>query len=282
MEWKKLKNLIILLLLLANLGLLMLGFGQSIGKENRAARENAISLLKQQGIEINTDIVPAETKHTAFSVEKDEGYNAALAAALLGKTTKKQVSASQSQYIGDGGSIQFYQHGEFIAEFADNLFPLEAQGIAAHSETILKKIDGQWQLSSPAPDDGQKSGTISYTQMFEKTAVTNCILTLTYENGQLKSMAATHRIFTANPQKTEEGFSVATGLSRFLFALRQRGDVCSRIVSITPEYRLLPSLSLSATLAPGWRIVTNTETYWFNLLDGTLSAEFSSERDVTE
>ncbi len=87
MEWPKLKNIIILILLLVNAFLLIMVGVQE--RDTAQYREQTITdmvnVLERNGIHLDRDRVPEELDLTALTVERDQESEAALAAALLGE-----------------------------------------------------------------------------------------------------------------------------------------------------------------------------------------------------
>lgn len=86
MEWSKLKNIILLILLCTNAALLAMVLGQNWRESSalRQARADAIALLRQEGTQVEDDVVPQKTELTLLRAERDQGEEEQLARALLG------------------------------------------------------------------------------------------------------------------------------------------------------------------------------------------------------
>lgn len=105
MEWPKLKNIIILILLLVNVFLLIMVGAQE--RDSAQHREqtitDAVSVLERNGIRLDRTRVPEELDLTPMTVERDQESEAALAAALLGECTASDLGSGRYAYQGKQG-----------------------------------------------------------------------------------------------------------------------------------------------------------------------------------
>ena len=85
MEWKKLKNLIILILLVVNGFLLVLvdSRREESAQYERMALEQTVKVLRKGGIEVDLEAVTAADGLVPMSVDRDLDREARLAQALL-------------------------------------------------------------------------------------------------------------------------------------------------------------------------------------------------------
>ena len=85
MAWPKIKNIIILILLVTNLGLLTFTASREVRSRQLQdeARSDAIAFLQQKGIELDGDQVPRTMTLQPMLVTRDVEREGVLAAALL-------------------------------------------------------------------------------------------------------------------------------------------------------------------------------------------------------
>ena len=111
MEWPKLKNIIILILLVVN-GFLLVLVGarkEESARYERLALEQTVQVLKNSGVQVDPNALDSADGLAPMAVERDLNRELQLAQALLGKGTV--------QVENQGGGLYLYQNGngEFSA-----------------------------------------------------------------------------------------------------------------------------------------------------------------------
>ena len=104
MEWRRLKNIIILILLLLNGFLLVLvgtRWGEAV-KYDRAALDQTLEVLAGRGIQVDPDVLAPAESLPPLVIERDLEAEQKLAQALLG---------SEAQADNRGGGLYLYQSG---------------------------------------------------------------------------------------------------------------------------------------------------------------------------
>ena len=73
MEWSKMKNIILLILLCTNAALLAIVLNQNFQERQaqQKAREDAILFLQQEGVQVEEDAVPKSTTLVLQKAERD-------------------------------------------------------------------------------------------------------------------------------------------------------------------------------------------------------------------
>ena len=124
MEWPKLKNIIILILLLANLFLLaMVGTQErDSARDREQALTDAVSVLERNGIQLDRTHVPDELELTPLAVERDQEAEAALAAAWLGECEFSDLGSGRYAYQSVQGWAEFRSNGSFSVTFHDGIW----------------------------------------------------------------------------------------------------------------------------------------------------------------
>ena len=278
MAWSKLKNIIILMLLGVNLMLagLALFYWQREAVSQKTAMENAVAILEEQGVSLETKL--EEMSLPVMAVQRDQAREDVLAAALLGEADKEDRGAGVYRYTSDRGMIQFHSNGEFSAAFPAGAFLLEGQAPEEHALDMLELLDFQGQVLSVREKEGIT--TVVVCQQFNGTPLLSCQAVLEYEGGCLIAIAQGRRLNgTPYPDmEAERPISAASALIRFVNGVRELGDVSKTITRVEESYLLSSTLTGPARMTPVWYITTDTGSYQLNGLTGdlTLSSEMNS------
>lgn len=278
MEWSKIKNIVIIILLLLNAFLLFIVVGREVqdtySREN--ARRSAISILRDNGVALEDETVPHNMDHGPMLITRDLELEREQAARLLGADVAVEARGGDVyRYYNEKGSIQFHSGGEFQAQFAPGAFPLEGQEMAAHAAGVLAQLGFSGRLQENAAY--QEEYSLTFRQELDGAPVLTCQATLNYSGGSLLSITDGRRL-TGVPAADGDrsAISVATALMRLFHGLRELGDIYNRIDSIVPGYTLSVSLSGPARLTPVWYVRTDTGAYQLDAVTGNLTR--ASER----
>ena len=268
MPWTKLKNIILLILVLTNLFLLVLVGGQEI--QNRRTREqtraNAILFLQERGIQVDETLIPQEVGLVPQVAQRDlEGEAQAAQALLQGTCQMESRGGEVYRYFNENGRIQFHNDGTFSAQLEPGAFPAEEdrveQGIA-----LLERIGFQGTLVQEGQDG------LIFCQSWEGVPLFNLQVTLEYQDGEVSALSAGRRLVGQPVEDTtRQTITVATALIDFLNGVSALGDVCNRIDAIEEGYVGSASLSGPMTLTPVWRVTTDTGFYQLDMVTGGVS-----------
>lgn len=271
MEWSRLKNIIILILLMVNLilGGLVLFYWQREEAGQRAALENAVAILEAQGVSLSD--MPEELSLTELQVQRDQGREDVLAAALLGTVTREDRGAGVYRYTGGKGWIQFHSNGEFSAAFSDEAYPLEGDSPEEHALEVMKLLDFRGRVLDTSQSGGQTRVTVC--QLWEGVPVLSCQAVLVYEEDRLAGIVSGRRLngtpyASADAQKCADA---ASALIWFVNGVKELGDVCNTVTSMEEGYWLSSSISGPTQMTPIWYITTDTGSYQLDGLTGELT-----------
>lgn len=272
MEWSKLKNIIILILLILNVSLLFLVL-QRESQNTRAAesaRIDAIAFIQSNGVALDESIVPRSMDLPLLQVSRDLEQEEQLAQALLGGPVTVEARGGQVyRYHNASGSIQFHSGGEVVAQFEPDVFPLNGRNAAEHALEILSRLNFQGEERETTLAGG--SGVIVFRQLCHGVPLLDCQVTLSYSGGCLVGISTGRRLTGEPVGIPGQTISVSTALMRLYIGLKDFGDIYSRIESITPAYTLSVSLTGPSQLLPVWYVRTDTGSYQLSILDGTLT-----------
>lgn len=271
MEGSRIKNIVIVILLLLN-GFLLVLVGSRWAEDSHShesARSSAIEIIRAGGIQLDGEIVPQDTALPALQALRNLNRETELAVALLGgQVSVEALGGEVYRCTNENGWIQFHSTGEFMAELEDRTFPL-TQEAARHASDLLAGLGFDSRVLGDTVENG--TGSVTLGQMLNGIPVLNCQAVLHYRDGELVSINQGRRV----PGETmriagEESISVSTALMRVYNGLKELGDIYTRIESITPAYTMSVSLSGPAHLAPVWYVKTDTGAYEMDIHTGRL------------
>lgn len=267
MEWPKLKNIVLLILVITNLCLLAFVARWEIQdtRLQRQARAEAIQFLSGKGVSVDESQVPHNMTLMPQTVERDLSQEGALAARLLGDGVQAQDrGAGVYRYFNDRGSIQFHSDGAFQAELSPGAFPL-GEDRATACLALLGQLDYEGELLD------QQGNSLIFRQVWNGVPLFTQQVTLELSNGCLVSITSGRRLVgqpVADPSR--KPITVATALIQLFNGINALGDVCSRIDTISQGYVTATSLSDPILLTPVWRVSTDTGSYQLDTVTGAL------------
>ncbi len=272
MEWPKLKNIIILILLLVNGFLLVLVVGREfqVGRYERSALTQAGQVLAQNGITVEEDLLyeAARGSLVPLTVQRDLQAEMELAQALLGsQAVRTDQGSGLYGYDSDQGSALFRSNGDISITLTD--CPLDGQAPADHAADLL----GQMGLDGEAlgiQTDGDQT-IVTFCQLLNDVPVYTCRLSFTYDGDDLLSISGTAMTGSVTPVSGASSLDLPTALISFLRGVLDRGDVCSAIHDLQLGYRSSQAFGSDIQLAPTWSITTNISSYYLDAATGELT-----------
>lgn len=267
MEWSKLKNIILVILVCTNLALLAIVARQEFQSDyrSRQARQEAIQFLTDRGVTVTDEgAIPARQTLLAQTVERDPEREQELAAALLGSDLQVQDrGAGVYRYFNDGGYLQFHSDGSLQGEFAPGVFP---------GDTEQACLDLLARLDMTCEALGAEEGVFTFRQRWEEAPLFNQQVSVEVGEGSIRSVNAFRRLMGQPREDSQrETVTVATALVELYQGIAELGDVCSRIDGICQGYVSGTSLNGPMTLTPVWQVETDTGAYQLDLVTGALS-----------
>ena len=118
MPWTKLKNIILLILVLTNLFLLALVVSQSLQnrRQNSQTREHTGLFLAERGVEVSADSIPQSIELLPQTAERNQEKEQQTAALLLkGEVEKEARGGEIYRYSNSQGWVQYHSDGSFSA-----------------------------------------------------------------------------------------------------------------------------------------------------------------------
>lgn len=265
MRWSKIKNIIILLLVVVN-GFLLAQVGLREWRsrqDERETRERMVDILSRNDLSYLPDEVPGTLELSGCRVTLSP-LGEAEAALLVGQVTTVQTSGSQTVYTGAEGSLTISSTGELSAQFLSDSSLSEAG--------LLDRLSKLGVALQPAGREGENA---AYVLLYDGVPVPEETALLTFYSGgaavhtlTLRRLAGTEELLPS-----QETITASTALARLLEELsRGEGYVCSQITQMYPGY--VPSGTTTVTLTPAWFIETDT---WRFIVDGYTGAVTATE-----
>lgn len=272
----KLKNLTILILLLANLCLLavILPIHMEQQREAENSRQSVSRLYENEHLHLDPAIIPETDVLYALQLGSDGDGDYRAVTALLGEQVLAEDSSTRylSTYQSRYGQCTLSRSGGFEAVFSDGQ---SIPDIRADSRKILRAMGFQpYYLGEPSRlDDG--TYVVQASQAVLGVPIFSQGLQLVYEDGRLAQISGTFYTGTNNLTRVSEDacLSAVDALVRFLSARFDLGWVGSTILSMEQGYlRTETAAAATVHLVPVWRISTDTGSFYINGLTGDVSS----------
>lgn len=269
MEWSKLKNIILLMLVGVNVILLLL-VGSQESRDHRYQEdtlEAAQAVLEKGGIAFGLDKVPEDLSLPILTVSRDRDSEVAVASALLGEVTLQGESEVRPRYAGDGGTAEFSMNGSFSIHLNPGTWTRESgQNDEKASQACLEAIGFTGTLDSVSRSGSES--VLTYCQSWEGSPLFSCSVTLVWQGDDLVRVEGQRLAGTVQSSSASTLLSTPTILVRFLAGINEGGYVCSRIDDMTGGYLASNNTTRQVQLTPVWRFVTDTGTYFVNGVTG--------------
>ena len=262
MEWSKLKNVILLILVGVNLFFVVLiAYRQSKTVYlEQEAKEDLIQALNINGISMGTAQFPQENKWPNLQINWDVEQARGIAEAVLGNVTEES-RGSAAVYTGADGSAVFYSDGVFSVAVNVKQEHLSRQAAEEYAKLLIQQMGLE---TGPLEEQTTEDETISFVaiQQAEGYGVFNCPITITYAEDGIFSMQGTCLLgeikYRAAQQST---ISVFTALTKLIQYEADHGSGIKEIQFIQVGY-LLPTISASTVqLEPVWHVTTDHGQY---------------------
>lgn len=274
MRWSRIKNIIILLLVIVNGFLLALVGIRAWRTEQgeRETRERMIEILTNNGIEFLPEEVPGELELASWRVSV-ELPGETQAAALVGEIKEAENAGAWTTYTGAGGVASFSPDGGVEADLAPNTWPCDRDRIVA---TVTEILNALGVSSAQVTDRREESGTVTVTvtQLWEGEPVFDRTLTLRWEDGNIRTLSGRCLLGSGELASGGGTITASTALTRFLTALNDGGYVCSQITDLYAGYT--SGGGETVELAPAWFIETDVWPRRF-AVDGVTGAVTAAE-----
>lgn len=266
MDRSLLKNIIILILLLAN-GFLLAALvlrQSSAADAQRQTEQQLTELFAADGMALSDDAFSTQTPPASLSLTRSTQLEREVAEFFLGSGIRWEDQGGGTYTCsGSAGAGRFRSNGTF--EIAGSL----AEGDV---ETVCRKFCKKFSCEPVTLAlDESGSGTASAVCLYREVPVFNAAVTFTVDHGTLFTVSGTLLSSEGAVQTAgQEPLSAAAALTAFQAARRESGAVVSAVTGTTLCYEL--QTAAAVTLVPAWRITTDTADYYVNCLTGAVTS----------
>lgn len=262
MESYRLKNIILLLLVVTNFFLLatLLSRWADETRLQESAATQLVQLFSSRGVELDAKIIPKETPSTLLTLTRSSQEEEKLAAFFLGSDASFQDDGGGlTRYQSDLGTLTFLSSGDFN---------LTASLSADDPQKLCDDFFQQFHYQEATFSLEKDSGTVTAMQYFDGRPVVNCTVTLTFSDGVLVSASGRHLPSGSSSESAADCISAATALTSFLQALADQDRTCSQVRAVELGYALQNTPATPLSLTPVWRITTDSFYCYVNSISG--------------
>lgn len=269
MDAIKVKNFIILVLLIVNVVLLSTVISDRMrGSElwNEAV-EGAVALLEENGIVVSDEANLSARSLNQRSVARNGQAEAQAVDGFIGLTTTDDRGGGIIYYGGTYGEAIFRGTGGFDIQFSASGAP-EAEDMERTALEYAKKLGISLLESSCRTTSSDSSTVLTYTCAADGASIINCTVEFRFMLGRLYSVSGTRPLDYVTSETDSSVIDVPTALMRFLELTREKGHICSELRGLELCYAFSASASGEGSLTPTWLVVTDTGEFYINALTG--------------
>ena len=276
MPTAKLKNIVILILALVNVLLLCLviPLGQERQRQQAEAAAQLETLFGQYGVRLDADELPDSRLLYTLEFSPDDDASLPAMRALLGDMVYIEEDSTRyvRTYRSEQGTCQISRGGSLEARL---------QGRAADTDlerAVSEELEAMGvAVASVSLPDRSSAGvyTVTAVQQILDVPVFSSALKFTFHNGVMTRAEGTVYFDAANLFRTDDlrCMSCADALVAFLGSRDNLGWVGASVVGVAQGYLRAETASAAGVrLVPGWRISTDTGSFWVNGISGEVSA----------
>lgn len=276
MPYSKVKNLLILILVLVNALLLclVLPLRHESMEQKKLERQKLEDLFAQNGVSLSVGALPEE--RVLYPLEFSPDPEAALPAAnaLLGSAVLAQADSTPylSLYTASAGRVEIARGGNVEARF----YGRKSAGNVPQEVGSLMEGMGL-ETASVSEPARQSAGvyTVTAVQKLLDVPVFSSALVFTYRSGALTRLEGTAYFDTTGICRTGDApcASCADALVAFLGSRDALGWVGAEVSEVRQGYLHVETASAAVVrLIPGWRVSTDTGAFWVNGITREVSA----------
>ena len=268
MDGKKIKNIVILILLIADVFLAALVVSDRItdAAAARAMKNGIYEAAELNGVKLSADAGLESPPFPKYTMYRDLNAEKKMADGLLGKCSVSDLGGNIMFYSSDAGRATFRGTGEFDIAFDPGKYPAEG-GAELTAVSFLGKMGLKTRETRAANNSDGQTETVTALIDFNETPVFNAYVTFTFSDDSLILVSGKRPPDKPGPAE-EYSFDAATVLMRFIELIGSEGYVCSEINLLTGGFVLSDTAPGGVVLIPVWRIDADAGVYYINGLTG--------------
>lgn len=270
MEKSKVKNLVIIILVLVDLFLMTIVISDAVkaNSANRYKTDSVKAVFADNDIIIDDSVDLTDELSEALFLRRDETGEKYRAARLIGDCTTEDLGGNIYRYTGSEGQATFRGTGEFEIFLLSDAFDVGGDFVAASRE-VLDILDIEYARGEePAVSVDNGKTTVTLTCAYDGVPIYNAQVRFTYLSDYLKTVSGRKPLDEANGISSSQGAEDSiTALMSFLSYVRS-GQLCTEISALDPGYSVQTQVSGDCVLNPVWCITTDTGRYYVDGFTG--------------
>lgn len=265
MERYRLKNIIILILLLVNVSLLAsLLYRQSEKRTMlRRSEEELITLFAASDITLSHSAISWNDPLPGVTMTRSAARERELATFLLGSGVQEVSQGGINTYYNAAGSVQCRANGSFDAKLQQ--FPEDTEAFCKQFSSTFSCSEAIFSL------DETGSGTATALCKYEKHPIYNSTVTFTLSEGDITAISGMLLPESGTATGEPDLLSCAAALTTFLQMRLEEGTVGSSILSTHLCYESQSTPASSISLVSVWCIETDIASYYVNCSSGAIT-----------
>lgn len=266
MKTTRLKNIVILILVIANVFLMLLLVMRY--RDMREARENMIgevvTLFESNGILLSRQIVPEDVALDTIHLSRDTQQERALAEAVIGPASSVDAGGGLYRYYNPNGTFLFRSNGAF-----ECIASMKVDDALRFCEEVCAAF-GYAGVESTL--DAAASGEVTAMRISRSCGkVFNCKVTFTFEKGTLTAVGGFYAPDGSTAVAVERPVSAVSALVKFLDYRNSAGIVCTEVSYMESGCLLQSGASVPLRFVPVWHIATPSGSFYVNQTSGEVS-----------
>lgn len=228
-------------------------------RSSRQAIENACSVLRINGIEVDPDTVKSSGALRTMRSARDDEAEAVIARAFLGLANMTEQGVICLYENAERGMAKFSSGGEFEV--------LLHEGAVKYTGGTLRTVNRllrsmQLKTKDPIVTGAPGSETVTVVSTYKGSSIFNCVIEFVFSGENLESAKGR---YVTGVEEAEEGVVISTpgaALLGFLAAVRREEAACTRIISAEAGYQYTVTGSFGdGLIAPAWLITADSGLY---------------------
>lgn len=266
MNTARLKNIVILILLLANAFLLVLLFSRRA--EENAAHERSVAqltaLFNADGIAFDSALLDG-LPDTVLSVQpaRDLAAEQALAEGIIGSVTSIDSGGGIYRYYSSDG----LNSGSCLIRSGGALEAAVSRAVDDPAEFCADLCVPLGYRTFDLLSDGART-VVTASRFVGELEVCNASLIFTFSGSTLTTVTGTFLPPIDTSESGETALDAVTALVRFLDYRNASGAVCTGITRLSAGYLVQSTTSAPLQLVPVLRVDTDVYSYYVNIVSG--------------
>ncbi|MFR4414057.1 MAG: hypothetical protein ACLT4C_01560 [Butyricicoccus sp.] len=257
MQWDKVKNILIAILLTINLFLLgnLAVRGWQSHRRTSELEANLRTLVSARGMQLDTAFsFPEDITLPELSLDRSRADEEKVAAAMLGEHAERTEQEDGTVcFESDRGTLEWQADGNVQADYT-----LTESAPTSASEALeqARRLCSRWGFQAEQPADGGGHG--SYANRLGRRLPAQSAADTGLFAGDGSSLVGLWSFGT--PYTTANGISITCSADALLQFAAESGET-GKIESMTAGYRMQTDSSRRIRLTPTWKIDTETGEY---------------------